>query len=178
MIKEDLAHFFRIYKIKNKISTINVIKYSFHPRFSCVAIYRASKYFHLKKMRILSRLLQLLNSIIYGVEISMDTDIAGGLFIPHTYGIVIGASKIGKNSVIYQGVTLGAKELDVPFNHSSRPTIGDNVIIASGAKVIGGISIGNNVTIAANSVVLHSCEDHCVIGGMPARILKVKDVVV
>lgn len=164
--------------MNKKISVINIIKYSFHPRFSSVAIYRASKYFHLKRMRVLSRLLQLLNSIVFGVEISMDTDIAGGLFIPHTYGIVIGASKIGRNSVIYQGVTLGAKELDVPFNHSHRPTIGNNVIIASGAKVIGGIYIGDNVTIAANSVVLHSCEGHCIIGGMPARILKVKDVVV
>lgn len=177
MIKDDLLHFFNIYKLEKKASFINVVKYSFHPRFSCVAIYRASKFFHTKKMRILSRILQLLNSIVFSVEISMDTDIAGGLFIPHTYGIVIGASKIGSNAIIYQGVTIGAKNLDVPFMHDNRPVIGDNVIIASGAKVLGGIIIGNQVTVAANSVVIHSFPDECIIAGMPAKIMKTKGLI-
>lgn len=176
MIKEDLSRFFEIYKIEKKLSNFNVIKYSFHPRFSCIAIYRASKYLHIKRIRLLSRFLQLLNTIVFSVEISMDTDIAGGLFIPHSFGIVIGASKIGKNATIYQGVTLGAKNLDVPFSHVNRPVIGDNVTIASGAKVLGGITVGNNVTIAANSVVIKNFEDYCVIGGIPAKVLKVKDV--
>ncbi len=177
MIKDDLSHFFKIYKIDKKNTFLNVIRYTFHPRFSCIAIYRVSKFLHIKRMRVLSRIFQLFNTIVFSVEISMDTEIAGGLFIPHSFGIVIGASKIGKNAIIYQGVTIGAKNLDVPFSHGNRPVIGDDVIIASGAKVLGGISIGNNVTVAANSVVINSCEDSCVVGGMPAKTLKVKDIV-
>ncbi|HBK4841899.1 MULTISPECIES: serine O-acetyltransferase [Enterobacter cloacae complex] len=177
MIKEDLSHFFKIYKIGKKTTRLNIVKYTFHPRFSCIALYRASKYLHMKRMRFLSRLLQLLNTLVFNVEISMETDIAGGMFIPHSFGIVIGASKIGKNAIIYQGVTIGAKNLDVPFSHVNRPIIGDNVTIASGAKVLGGITVGNNVTIAANSVVINTCEDSCVLGGVPAKVLKIKDVI-
>lgn len=106
------------------------------------------------------------------MEISTKLKIGPGLFFPHTVGTVLGAARIGKNCTIYQGVTVGAKNIDFVYNEKNRPIIGDNVLIAAGAKILGGITIGNNVIIAANSVVLDSVPDNCIIGGIPAKIIK------
>jgi serine O-acetyltransferase len=98
-----------------------------------------------------------------------------GLYIPHPVGTVIGATKIGHNATILQGVTLGAKEIDISYLPANRPTIGDNVTIGAGAKVLGGIFIGDNVTIGANAVVTKSLPDHVVAAGVPAKIIRTGD---
>jgi serine O-acetyltransferase len=82
---------------------------------------------------------------------------------------VIGAWRIGSNATIFQGVTLGAKELDMRFDFKLRPEIGDNVVLGSGAKILGGIHIGDNVTVGANSVVLKSVKANSIVVGIPAR---------
>jgi serine O-acetyltransferase len=79
--------------------------------------------------------------------------------------------------VIYHQVTIGAKETDISYHEDKRPVIGDNVIIGSGAKVLGSITIGHNVTIGANAVVTHSVPADAVVGGIPARLLKEKATV-
>lgn len=99
--------------------------------------------------------------------------IGSGLFLPHTQGTIIGAERIGKNATIHQQVTIGAKEADIAFSNDQRPVIGDNVMIGSGAKVLGNITIGSNVKIGANTVVLSSFPDNVSIAGVPAKIVKV-----
>jgi serine O-acetyltransferase len=121
---------------------------------------------------IVPKIIMLINQFLYGIEFSMDTKIGGGLFIPHTFGIVIGADKIGCNVTIYQNVTLGAKVLDVPFHKEYRPIIGNNVTIATGSVILGRITIADNVTVGANSVVLHSVPENVIVAGAPAKVLK------
>jgi serine O-acetyltransferase len=87
-------------------------------------------------------------------------------------GTVIGASQIGSNAVIYHGVTLGAKEVDIAYSPDQRPIVGDNVVIGSGAKLLGGFRIGDNVKVGANAVVLESFPDNVVIGGIPATVVR------
>lgn len=91
---------------------------------------------------------------------------------PHPIGIVIATNgEIGKNCVIYQNVTIGTKSKAVEKDINSYPKIGDNVIIYAGACVVGGIKIGNNVIIGANTVVTTDVPDNSLVVGNPARIL-------
>lgn len=92
-------------------------------------------------------------------------DIGGGLIIQHGFSTIINAKKIGKNCHIYQQVTIG-------YNGTKSPTIGDNVRICCGAKVIGGVHVGNNVVIGANAVVCKDVPDNVVVVGVPAKIIK------
>lgn len=93
------------------------------------------------------------------------TDIGGGLIIQHGFSTIINAKKIGENCHIYQQVTIG-------FNGTEQPVIGNNVRICCGAKVIGGVNIGNNVVIGANAVVVKDVPDNVVVAGVPAKIIK------
>lgn len=109
---------------------------------------------------------------------SMGTDIGFGAKFaepPHLQhglnGIIVSHyATIGKNAWIAQQVTIGQA-----IDKNVAPTIGDNVIIGAGAKIIGDITVGNNVTIGANAVVTHDVPDNCVVGGVPAKIIKYKD---
>lgn len=94
-------------------------------------------------------------------------DIGGGLLIQHGFATIIQAEKIGCNAKIFQQVTIG-------YNEDKRPVIGDNVEICCGAKVIGGVHIGNNVTIGAQALVIKDVENNVVVGGVPAYVLKQK----
>ncbi len=144
----------------------------FNPRFFPVIIIRLSSLIYkIKFLRIFSYLLSWLNLAIFGIEFTPKCKIGFGLVIPHSSGIVIGASRLGNNVTIFQGVTLGAQITDMQYNINTRPIIGNNVVIGSGAKILGNIHIGNNVVIGANSVVLENIEDDVVIGGIPAKII-------
>lgn len=143
------------------------------PRFLPVFLCRIAHFLHCKRLGPLAKLVSLLNFFFFGIEIAVRCPIGKGLFLPHTQGTVIGAWRIGENATIFQGVTLGAREVDFTYQESSRPNLGDGVTIGSGAKVLGGVSIGNGSRIGANSVVLSSLPDNVLAVGAPARVVKV-----
>ena len=94
-------------------------------------------------------------------------DIGGGLLIQHGFATIIQAERIGENCKIFQQVTVG-------YNGDKHPVIGDNVEICCGAKVIGGVHLGDNVIVGAQALVIHDIEDNVVVGGVPAKVLKRK----
>lgn len=147
---------------------------AFSPRFAPVLLCRIANSLYRSKLGLLARFFALVNFVVFGIEVALRCEIGPGLYFSHTVGTVIGATRIGCNAVIYHGVTLGAKEINMAYayNPNQRPTVGDNVVIGSGAKLLGGIKIGNNVKIGANAVVLDSFPDNVVIAGIPATVVR------
>lgn len=94
-------------------------------------------------------------------------DIGGGLLIQHGFATIITAKQIGKNAKIFQQVTIG-------YNDDKLPVLGDNVEVCCGAKVIGGVIVGDNVTVGAQALVVKDVEPNVVVGGVPAYVLKTK----
>ena len=94
-------------------------------------------------------------------------DIGGGLLIQHGFSTIITAARIGNNAKIFQQVTIG-------YNEDKLPIIGDNVEVCCGAKVIGGVTVGNDVTVGAQALVIKDVEDNVVVGGVPAKLLKAR----
>jgi serine O-acetyltransferase len=115
------------------------------------------------------QMLTYLNIVLFGLEVTPRCEIGPGIYFPHTSGTVIGASRIGSNVTVFQGVTLGAKQLDMGFNPALRPEVGDGVILGAGCKILGGINIGMNVIVGANSVVVESVKPNTTVTGIPAR---------
>jgi serine O-acetyltransferase len=140
-----------------------------HPRFLPIVLYRSSRAAFLNGLPPLAHLLSYLNQIIFGIEISPRCAIGPGIFFPHTSGTVIGASKLGRNVTIFQGVTLGATQIDMKYDLALRPEVGDFVVVGAGAKVLGGISLGDNVKVGANAVLLRSVPANATVAGVPAR---------
>jgi serine O-acetyltransferase len=142
------------------------------PRFVPVLLCRVAYFFYCLKLPPVAKFFSLLNFFFFGIEIAVQCRVGKGLFLPHTQGTVIGAYSIGENATIFQGVTLGARELDFSFLESSRPSVGDDVTIGSGAKVLGGLTLGSGSRIGANAVVLESIPANVAAAGVPARITK------
>ncbi|MBU3563627.1 serine acetyltransferase [Polynucleobacter sp. Tro8-14-1] len=143
----------------------------FSPRFMPVFMCRLAHLFYIYHLGLLAKIISLINFFFFGIEIAVRCPIGPGLFFPHTQGTVIGAWEIGSNATIYQGVTLGAKELDFSYNESSRPSIGDGVTIGSGAKIMGNITVSNNARIGANAVVLIDIPSNALAAGVPAQVI-------
>jgi serine O-acetyltransferase len=94
----------------------------------------------------------------------VTNSIGGGLYLEHGFSTIITAKSIGKNCWINQQVTIG-------FKNAKSPIIGDNVRISCGAKILGGIKIGNNAIIGANAVVIKDVPDNAIVGGVPAKVI-------
>lgn len=172
-LKEDLKRYYDFAGVKlTKISVWKFLGSCLTPRFMPIVLFRTARFLYGKKLGILARIISTVNFVLFGIEISLRCDIGPGLIFPHTFGTVIGAARIGKNALIYHGVTLGAKKMDLNYDESTRPIVGENVTIGSGAKILGGIHIGNNATIGANAVVLKSVPDNVMVGGIPAKIIR------
>lgn len=136
--------------------------------------YRVAHWFYNKKMYFIARYISQRARRITGVEIHPAAVIGDGVFIDHGMGVVIGETTvIGDNCTIYQGVTLGGTGKDKGKRH---PTIGNNVVIGSGAKVLGPFRVGDNSKIAANAVVLSEVPDNCTVVGVPGRIVKKNNI--
>lgn len=124
---------------------------------------------HKRKLLFLARLISQFARFITGIEIHPGAKIGRKLFIDHGMGVVIGETcEIGDNVTIYQGVTLGGTGNEKGKRH---PTIEDNVLIASGAKVLGSFTIGHNSKIGAGSVVLREVPPNSTVVGIPGRVV-------
>ena len=135
-----------------------------------VRSYRRAHWFYQHKFYTIARIISQRARPKTGIEIHPGAQIGKGLFIDHGMGVVIGETTIiGDNCLLYQGVTLGGTGKDKGKRH---PTLGDNVMVGAGAKVLGPINIGNNVKVAANAVVLKDIPDNCTAVGVPARIAR------
>ena len=137
-------------------------------------IYRLAHKLYIARMFTTARALSQFGRFLTGIEIHPGAKIGKRLFIDHGCGVVIGETTvIGDDCLLYQGVTLGGNGKDKGKRH---PTLGNNVMVGSGAKVLGPFKIGNNVKIAANAVVLNEIPDNCTAVGVPARVVKRKGV--
>jgi serine O-acetyltransferase len=117
-----------------------------------------------------ARMISQLSRHYTGIEIHPGAQIGKGFFIDHGMGVVIGeTAEIGDNCTLYQGVTLGGTGKDIGKRH---PTLGDNVMVGAGAKVLGPLTIGSNSKIAANAVVLHAVPENSTAVGIPAKVVR------
>lgn len=143
---------------------------NFSPRFAPVYLIRVAQRLYQKGHRRSAKLAGLLNFVIFGLEAPARLEIGPGLVIPHSFGTILGAARIGSNVTIYQQVTLGAKTADFQYDPEKRPIVGDGAMITAGAKIIGPVRLGANCVIGANAVVLEDVPDGALAAGVPATI--------
>ena len=149
-------------------STLEVILC--YPGLHAVFWHRIAHWLYRHKCKLLARILSNLNRFATGIEIHPAAKIGKGLFIDHGMGVVIGeTTEIGDNVTIYQGATLGGTGKETGKRH---PTIGNNVVISTGAKVLGPFRVGDNSKIGAGAVVLREVPPNCTVVGIPGRVVK------
>ena len=137
-----------------------------------VIIYRFTHLLWRYKLYWLARFISTFARWITGIEIHPGAAIGRRFFIDHGMGVVIGeTAEIGDDCMMYHGVTLGGTSWDKVKRH---PTLKDGVIIGAGAKILGPITLGKNVRVGSNSVVVRSIDDNCTVVGIPGRVLKKK----
>jgi serine O-acetyltransferase len=138
-----------------------------YPGFQAVAIYRCSHWLWQHNFKLAARFLSNVARTLTGIEIHPAATIGKRLFIDHGMGVVIGATaEIGDDCTLYQGVTLGGTALHKGKRH---PTLGNGVIVGSGAQVLGGFSVGDGARIGANAVVVSEVPAHTTVVGIPAK---------
>lgn len=132
-------------------------------------LHRISHKLYLKGWVLIPRMISNLGRFLTGIEIHPGATIGEGLFIDHGTGIVIGeTAELGRNVTLYQGVTLGGTGKEKGKRH---PTIGNNVVVASGAKVLGSFTVGDHAKIGAGSVVLKAVPAYATVVGIPGRVV-------
>lgn len=150
-------------------SDIEVLLY---PSFKVLLYYQIAHLLYIKKHYFWARYISEKAKRKTGIEIHPGATLGKNIFIDHGSGVVIGETAILKNNItIYQGVTLGGTGKDTGKRH---PTIEDNVMIGSGAKILGPITIGKNTKIGANAVVLKNVEENNTVVGIPAIVVQKK----
>ncbi len=139
-----------------------------YPGLHVVWFHRLAHWCWTHRLKFLGRFLSHVSRFLTGIEIHPGARLGPGLFIDHGMGVVIGeTAEVGENVTIYQGVTLGGTSLEKVKRH---PTIGRNVVIGSGAKVLGPFTVGDNSRIGSGSVVVKEVPPNCVVVGVPGRI--------
>ncbi len=141
-----------------------------YPGLRAVRMHRRANWFYRHNQKFIARWISQRAVRKTGIEIHPAAKIGRRLFIDHGAGVVIGeTAEVGDDVLIYQGVTLGGTGKDVGKRH---PTIGNHVMISSGAKVLGPITIGDHTRVAAGAVVLDDVPPDCTVVGVPARVVK------
>ncbi len=140
-----------------------------YPGFHAVQMHKLAHALYRRGWFVLARLLSQLSRFITGIEIHPGASIGDGLFIDHGSGVVIGETTVvGNNVTIYQGVTLGGTGKEKGKRH---PTIGNNVVISAGAKILGSFNVGDNCKIGAGSVVLKTVPPDSTVVGVPGKVV-------
>jgi len=144
-----------------------------YPGFHARQLHRLAHSLHQRGLRVPARLVSQWSRILTGIEIHPGAEIGEGFFIDHGMGVVIGeTTQIGDNCHLFQGVTLGGTSSKRVKRH---PTLGKNVVVGAGAKLIGAINVGNNVRIGAGSVVVSNVPDNATVVGVPGHVVAYHD---
>ena len=151
-----------------------------YPGVKAVFFHQISNFFYKAGFDLIARIISQTIRFFTGIEIHPGAKIGKNLFIDHGMGVVIGeTSEIGDNVTIYHNVTLGGSSPSIDSErqrHEKRhPTIGNDVVIGSGAQIIGPIKVGNNARIAANAVVVKDVPENATMVGIPARTVKLEN---
>lgn len=163
-LKEDIQNIFA--KDPAAKNTLEVVLC--YPGLHVVWFYRVAHWFYRKKIYTIARIISHIGRFITGIEIHPGAKIGRRFFIDHGMGVVIGeTSEIGDDVLMYQGVVLGGTSLEKKKRH---PTLENNVVIGSGAIVLGAINIGDNARIGAGSVVVTDVPPNATVVGVPGRI--------
>ncbi|MDB5900382.1 MAG: cysE [Ramlibacter sp.] len=146
-----------------------------YPGLHAIQLHRLAHWFWLRDLRWLGRFISQFSRWLTGVEIHPGATIGEHVFIDHGMGVVIGeTAEIGEGCTIYQGVTLGGTSLSKGAKR--HPTLGRNVVIGAGAKVLGGFTVGDNAAVGSNAVVTKPVPPGATAVGIPARIIQAEDV--
>ena len=165
-IKEDI----QAVKDRDPAARGSIEIFLLYPGMRAVRMYRRAHWFYKHDMKFIARWISQRCAKKTGIEIHPGATIGRRLVIDHGHGIVIGeTAEIGDDVLIYQGVTLGGTGKDVGKRH---PTIGNNVMISSGAKVLGPFKVGDNSRIAAGAVVLEEVPPNSTVVGVPAKVVR------
>ena len=144
-----------------------------YPGFRIVVYHRIAHWFYVHRRFFIARWISQRGRRKTGIEIHPGAKIGEKLFIDHGMGIVIGeTAEIGDNCTIYHQVTLGGTGKDTGKRH---PTVGDNVLIGAGAKILGPVTIGDNARVAAGSIVMKDIHADATVAGIPANVVKLHD---
>lgn len=140
-----------------------------YPGLHAIWLHRIAHHFYLKGWVVFPRVLNTFSRFLTGIDIHPGAKLGQGLFIDHGMGLVIGeTAELGNNVTLYQGVTLGGTGKEKGKRH---PTIGNNVVVSSGAKVLGSFKVGDNSKIGSGSVVLKEIPPNSVVVGVPGRVV-------
>jgi serine O-acetyltransferase len=143
-----------------------------YPGFHAILAHRFAHKLYLWRVPLVPRVISQISRFFTGIEIHPGATIGRRFFIDHGTGVVIGeTSEIGDDVLLYQGVTLGGTGHEKGKRH---PTIGNSVVLGTGAKILGNIRIGDNVKVGAGSVVVHPVPDNSTVVGIPGRVVRIR----
>jgi serine O-acetyltransferase len=172
-IRADLDSACR-HKRGEPLSLVGLIDVLFFPGVMAVLLFRLSSVFHRIKLRPISRLLYILNLILFSVDLAPGASVGGGLVLPHPVGVAFAPGvKIGRDVRLYQGVQLGGGAF--AYEHAGRdgfPTLDDACWIFADAKVLGPVTVGARAIVATDSLVVRSVPPDAVAAGSPARVVR------
>jgi len=143
-----------------------------YPGIKAVLLYRIAHFFWKLNVPYIPRYISDIARELTAIDIHPGAEIGSEFFIDHGAGVVIGeTAEVGNNVTFYSGVVLGGTNLEQKKRH---PTLGNDIVVGTGAKILGPITIGNNVRVGANSVVVNDVPERCVVVGVPAKIVSKK----
>ncbi|CZR96980.1 MULTISPECIES: serine O-acetyltransferase EpsC [unclassified Clostridioides] len=145
-----------------------------YPSVHAMIMHRMAHALYKKKMLFTARLISQISRFMTGIEIHPGAKMGEGILIDHGMGVVIGeTAEVGNRVTIYQGATLGGTGKDTGKRH---PTVGDDVLIGAGTKILGPLNVGSNSKIGANSVVVKDVPNGATVVGIPAKIVKIRNL--
>ncbi len=168
-IREDIKAFYN----KDPAAKSNLEIILAYPGFHAVVLHRLAHRLYLRRVPVLPRLVSHFTRFITGIEIHPGAHLGHRLTIDHGMGIVIGeTAEVGDDVLLYQGVTLG----NARFQRGKRhPTVGNNVVIGAGAKVLGPITVGDGARVAAGAVVVNDVPPYTTAAGVPAKAIRYRN---